>query len=114
MQSWYKLILFAYLANLNHDMSLNTTCHQSDFLVQVAVIVRRKRTGTEIPDWLPKSVCLTTDAKVFFSQGCQLVVEAAGQESVRVYGERVLQGGMDFLVTSIGSLTDDALFEKLR
>ena len=81
-------------------------------IVQVAVLVRRKR--TEIPDWLPSGVRLTTDAEVFFAQGCQLVVEAAGQESVRVYGEKILQGGMNLLVTSLGALTDDALFEKLR
>ena len=93
-------------------MALNAPCHQPVFVVQVAVLVRRKR--NEIPSWLPKSVCFTTDAKAFLSQGCQLVVEAAGQECVRVYGEKVLQGGANFLVTSLGALTDDALFEKLR
>ena len=74
--------------------------------------MRRKR--TDIPEWLPPDVCLTTDAKAFFAQGCQLVVEAAGQESVRVYGENILKGGINLLVTSIGVLTDDAFFEKLR
>ena len=76
------------------------------------MLVRRKR--TQRPDWLPPSVQLTTDAEAFFAQGCQLVVEAAGQECVRIYGERILKGGMNLLVTSIGALTDDTLFEQLR
>lgn len=41
------------------------------------------------------------------------VVEAAGQEAVRLYGAEILKNGMDLGITSVGALTDDHLYESL-
>jgi aspartate dehydrogenase len=44
----------------------------------------------------------------------ELAVECAGHAAVAEYGEPCLASGMDFLVTSIGSLTDGALLARLE
>ncbi|MBA0050890.1 DUF108 domain-containing protein [Streptomyces sp. AJS327] len=44
---------------------------------------------------------------------CDLIVEAAGQNVVREWGERVLGSGTDLLVASTGALTDEALAKRL-
>ena len=57
---------------------------------------------------------LFTDGDAFLAQRFDLVVECAGHAAVKAYGAKVLAGGTDLLVVSIGSLTDDALREGLR
>lgn len=57
---------------------------------------------------------LFTEADAFLSARHDLVVECAGHAAVKLYGARVLTGGTDLLVVSIGSLTDDALRESLH
>jgi aspartate dehydrogenase len=44
----------------------------------------------------------------------ELAVECAGHAAVAEYGEPCLASGMDFLVTSIGSLTDAGLLARLE
>jgi aspartate dehydrogenase len=44
----------------------------------------------------------------------ELVVEAAGAEAVRTFGEGCLAAGCSFLVSSVGALADDALRERLE
>jgi aspartate dehydrogenase len=44
----------------------------------------------------------------------ELAVECAGHSAVADYGEACLTSGMDFLVTSIGALTDAALLQRLE
>ena len=63
--------------------------------------------------WLPADVVLTADPEAFFAAAPEVIVEAAGQSSVVSYGERALLAGCDFIVTSTGALTDDALHERL-
>lgn len=41
------------------------------------------------------------------------VVEAAGQDAVRLYGAKILEAGIDFGITSVGALTDDCLHASL-
>lgn len=41
------------------------------------------------------------------------VVEAAGQDAVCLYGNKILKAGIDLGITSIGALTDDGLHESL-
>jgi len=53
-------------------------------------------------------------AAFFRSAGWDIAVEVAGQPSVRAHGARCLHGGRDYLVTSIGALTDEALHARLR
>jgi len=44
----------------------------------------------------------------------ELAVECAGHTAVAEYGETCLGSGSDFLVTSVGALTDAALLERLE
>jgi aspartate dehydrogenase len=56
---------------------------------------------------------LTNDPDRFFAHEFDAVAECAGHEAVRTHGQRVLEGGADFLVTSVGAFTDTALFDRL-
>jgi len=49
------------------------------------------------------------DEDQFFSQSFDLVIEAAGHEAVLQFAERTFKLPADFLITSIGALTDEAL-----
>jgi len=44
----------------------------------------------------------------------ELAIECAGHSAVADYGEACLMTGMDFLVTSVGALTDAALLQRLQ
>lgn len=63
---------------------------------------------------IAKTYKVVTDADAFLGERHDLVVECAGHGAVKAYGTKVLEGGTDLLVVSIGSLTDDALRESLR
>ena len=56
---------------------------------------------------------LTHEPDRFFGHHFDAVAECAGHEAVRAYGQRALEGGADFLVTSVGAFTDSALFDRL-
>ena len=56
---------------------------------------------------------LTHEPDRFFAHGFDAVAECAGHEAVRVHGQRVLERGADFLVTSVGAFTDTSLFDRL-
>ncbi len=56
---------------------------------------------------------LSSDPEEFFEAGTTLVVEAAGQEAVRLYGSEALMTKRDLLVCATGAFTDDTLFEGL-
>ena len=70
----------------------------------VAALVKRPRPGDGL---------LTHDPERFFAREFDAVAECAGHEAVRAYGQRVLEGGADLLVTSVGAFTDTALFDRL-
>ena len=59
-----------------------------------------------------EAILFTTDADAFFARPFDVLVECAGQQSVRAFGERALQT-RSLLVTSIGVFTDDAFYQKL-
>ena len=42
------------------------------------------------------------------------IVEAASQEAVRLFGMKILEGGKDMLIMSVGALVDDSLRESLE
>jgi aspartate dehydrogenase len=73
----------------------------------VAALVKRPR-----HDQRPGGL-LTHEPDRFFAHAFDAVAECAGHEAVRVHGQRVLERGADFLVTSVGAFTDSALFERL-
>jgi aspartate dehydrogenase len=55
-----------------------------------------------------------TDIDEFLKHDMDYVVEAASQEAVREYGEKVLRRGINFVVLSVGALLDAELLERLR
>lgn len=55
-----------------------------------------------------------TDAADFLDTDMDLVVELAGQEALRQYGEWVLRADKDLMVVSVGAFSDESLFERLR
>jgi aspartate dehydrogenase len=69
----------------------------------VGVLVKRPRADEHI----------TNDPACFFAADMDAIAECAGHEAVRAYGQRVLERGADFLVTSVGAFTDDTLFDRL-
>ncbi|HYU17729.1 MAG TPA: aspartate dehydrogenase [Chloroflexota bacterium] len=59
--------------------------------------------------------CLvTSDAADFLATGMDLVVEAAGHDAVKAYGEDVLRQGKGLLLISVGALADAALQLRLE
>lgn len=79
-------------------------CH----LAAVLVSTPRPR-----PPELPESVVWTTDPDEFFSAEWKLCAEAAGQPAVVAHAGRTMEAGRDLLVTSVGALTSDPLYESL-
>jgi aspartate dehydrogenase len=69
----------------------------------VAVLVKRPRNEGK----------LTHQPDRFFAYKFDAVAECAGHDAVRAHGQRVLEGGADFLVTSVGAFTDTGLFDRL-
>jgi len=55
---------------------------------------------------------ITDNSDKFFSAQPDIVIEAAGQETLNRYGPEVLTRGIDLLVSSIGLFTDDDLLNK--
>lgn len=81
-----------------------------------AVLTRSKRSKEEIETLAPRfaiNVSFETDPDLFFAQDWDLCVEAAGQPAVRQHAKRCLEMGRDFMITSIGALTDDNLYQEL-
>ena len=70
----------------------------------VAALVKRPRPGDPL---------LTREPGRFFDHRFDAVAECAGHDAVRAHGARVLEGGADLLVTSVGAFTDTALFDRL-
>ncbi|HEX2915639.1 MAG TPA: aspartate dehydrogenase [Chloroflexia bacterium] len=56
---------------------------------------------------------LTADPDRFFEANTTLIVEAAGQEALRLYAARALELQRDLLVCATGAFTDDVLFNRL-
>lgn len=78
------------------------------------ILVRSERSDAERTTLLPSSPeCVTTAADEFFAADWGLCIEAAGQPAVLEHGKRCLGLGRDFMVTSIGALTDAALYDEL-
>jgi aspartate dehydrogenase len=76
-----------------------------------AVLVQSERPTR--PAELPPAALLTADPEAFFDVEWDVLIEGAGQPSVVAYAARCLAAGRDFLITSIGALTDDVLHEQL-
>lgn len=61
-----------------------------------------------------KNCFITADADAFFNQGLDLVLEAAGHHAVELYGEQTLRSGSDLIIVSMGSFSNQNLFDRLK
>lgn len=72
-----------------------------------AVLVRRPR---DLWDGPP----LLADPEAFHAESYDVVLEGAGHQAVRDHVPRLLEHGVAVIMTSIGALTDDALYDRCR
>jgi aspartate dehydrogenase len=73
----------------------------------IAVVLRRASTGSADP------ISVRTPEELL-ARSPDIVVEAAGHEAVREYGEAVLTTGRDFVCVSVGALADPSLRVRLE
>lgn len=78
----------------------------------VGVLVRHPERLADLSEGFP-GVVFTNQPEVFLGQRPELVVEAAGQQALRQYGEDVLRAGADLFILAVGALTDQAFFDRL-
>ncbi len=57
---------------------------------------------------------ITTDENVFFNQNLDIIIEAAGHEALKLYGEKALSSGSSLMILSSGALADMDFYEKLQ
>ena len=77
----------------------------------VAVAVRDA--ATDRPS-LPESATLISDPEELEEFEPDVVAEAAGRDSVAIWGAAALDAGADFIVSSVSAFADQALLESLR
>ena len=78
----------------------------------VAVLVRHPERVA--PELSARPGCLVTnDAADFLATSMDLVVEVAGHDALKAYGEDVLRQGKDLLLISVGALADPTFEQRL-
>ncbi len=55
---------------------------------------------------------ITDSSEAFFAAQPDIVIEAAGQETLAQYGVKILEKGMDLVVSSIGLFTNDDILKQ--
>ncbi|MEH7336755.1 aspartate dehydrogenase [Neobacillus drentensis] len=65
-------------------------------------------------DNLPEHCTMTTDQEAFFNQNLDIIIEAAGHNAVKQYGEKTLSSGSDLILLSVGVLADNEFYESLQ
>lgn len=75
-----------------------------------AVLVRDAATITVDQRELMK---VTDREDAFFGSDPDVVVECAGHEALRLYGERSLERGADLLIVSVGAFADERLMQRI-
>jgi aspartate dehydrogenase len=83
-------------------------------VVLKSILCRDVRKHQESIASSPVARLFTDNSEVFFQTPFDLTIEAAGQDALRQYGCRVLDSGRHLFITSIGALTDDGFFGRLR
>lgn len=78
-----------------------------------AVLVRAEKAG-EARGRVPAGVAVVSDVPALLATGVATVVDCAGHQGLRSYGEAVLRGGADLLTVSSGAFSDPALEQALR
>ena len=86
---------------IQQNTNLNISCKK--------ILVR------DISKYKPLNVPEITDnIESFFFDKIDYVVECAGHKSVIDHGKKVLENGSNFIITSIGALTDERLLKQLQ
>ncbi|SDJ77784.1 aspartate dehydrogenase [Paenibacillus naphthalenovorans] len=107
----YKVGIIGY-GTIGEDVAASIIRGAAGEARLAAILLRDKskfRGGEDIRDCL-----ITDDADAFFRQPLDIVVECAGHEAVRAYGEKALLHGADLLLVSVGALADEALLGLLK
>jgi len=63
---------------------------------------------------LHSSPIIAPDLSTFLAQSLDIAIEAASQEAVKEYGEKILSREKDLMIMSVGALLEDNLFERLK
>ena len=81
----------------------------------VAVLCRTpdKHRQAGCPAATAPDILLTDSPDEFLAVPMDLVIEAAGQDALRMFGHQTLAKGIDLMVASIGAFTDDAFYQEL-
>lgn len=80
----------------------------------VSIVAVGVRDATRARTGLPDGAQLLTDPSELATVEPDLVVEAAGRDSVGPWARASLAAGADFVVSSVSALADPALLEELR
>lgn len=80
----------------------------------VAVYDLEESRCVQLADRLRKKPEITKSFDEFISKDMDVVIEAASQQAVKEYAEKVLEAGKDLMVMSVGAFVDDELFERLK
>jgi aspartate dehydrogenase len=75
-----------------------------------AILVRDK---SKYRDEDTQEHIITESEDEFFSQPLDIVVESAGHEAVKKYGEKTLRHGADLILVSVGAFADEQLHKKI-
>jgi aspartate dehydrogenase len=92
---------------IGRDLVKAITFGRAGDAVCPAVLVRSPRAADAAPEGL------TADPEEFFAHDLDAVVECAGHTAVQEHGVRVLEGGADLLITSVGALADEELHQRI-
>ncbi len=81
----------------------------------VAVLCRtpEKHRQAGSPAATAPDILLTDRPDEFLAAPMDLVIEAAGQDALRMFGYQTLAKGIDLMVASIGAFTDDGFYREL-
>lgn len=74
-----------------------------------AILVRDKNKVDSLLD----SELFVDNPEDFFDKCPEIVVEGASHEAVKLYAERALSSGSDFMVASVGAFADSKLYERV-
>ncbi|MEB3101921.1 aspartate dehydrogenase [Ferviditalea candida] len=78
--------------------------------VKVAAILVRDKNKVDTP---LDSELFVDKAEDFFGKSLDIIIEGASHEAVKLYAERALSGGSDFMVASVGAFADSALYDRV-
>ncbi|CAD7777892.1 L-aspartate dehydrogenase [Candidatus Methanoperedenaceae archaeon GB50] len=86
---------------------------QEKFMLKVIFDISSEK-ARALKERLHSSPIIAPDFSAFLAQSLDIAIEAASQEAVKEYGEKILSREKDLMIMSIGALLEDNLFERLK